>query len=91
MTSANLISFGKDYAKYLDQAILHDDVININTENGNAVVISEQYYRRLCETLYLKSNNGTAQEITEGMREPWDTGEVYDPEEVWTKYIVKDS
>ena len=56
--------------EYLNQAIMYNDVVNINTKNGNAIVISEEEYNGLLESLYLLSNQRVRQEIIEGMDTP---------------------
>ena len=83
MINTNATNFRKNVFGYLNQAVLHNDVININTKNGNAIVISEEDYNSLVETLYLMSHPKTAEEILEAMEESPSEGSVYDPEEDW--------
>lgn len=83
MINTNATNFRKNVFDYLNQAVLHNDVININTKNGNAIVISEEDYNGLVETLYLMSHPKTAEEILEAMEESPSNGSVYDPEEEW--------
>ena len=44
--------------------------INITTKNGNAVVLSEEDYNGLMETLHLTSVPGMKEKITEGLKTP---------------------
>ena len=51
-------------------AIEESEIVNINTKKGNAVLISENVYNALRETLYLLSKTKTKDEIIEGMNTP---------------------
>ncbi|MCI9455648.1 MAG: type II toxin-antitoxin system Phd/YefM family antitoxin [Oscillospiraceae bacterium] len=53
MINTNTVSFQQNLSDYLNQAVLHQDVINVNTQNGNAVLLSEEEYNSLKETIYL--------------------------------------
>ena len=70
MTNTNITNFRKNLFEYIEQAIEYNDVININTKHGNAVVMSEQDYRDLMETLYISSVPGLSEEIKAAMAEP---------------------
>lgn len=83
MTNTNATNFRKDLFTYLDQAILYNDVITVSTKSGNAVVLSEEDYTALLETLYLMRSGKTCEEIKEGLQEPTEAGETYTPGEDW--------
>lgn len=70
MTNVNAANFRKNLFEYLNQAVDFNDVINVSTRNGNAVVMSEEDYNSLMETLYLMSHPGTREEVLTGMQEP---------------------
>ena len=70
MTNTNATNFRKNIFEYLNQAIVYNDVININTKNGNAVVMSEEDYNALMETLYLTSVPGMKARLEEGLATP---------------------
>ena len=55
MTNTNVTNFRKDIYKLLENAIKYNEPINISTKNGNAVVLSEEDYNNLIETLYISS------------------------------------
>ena len=55
MTNTNITNFRKDIYKLLENAIKYNEPINISTKNGNAVVLSEEDYNNLIETLYISS------------------------------------
>ena len=69
MTNTNATNFRKNIFEYLNQAVEYNDVINITTKNGNAVVLSESDYNSLLETVYLMSHLATRDTILEGMEE----------------------
>lgn len=54
----------------LEQTIKYNEPINISTKDGNAVIISEEDYNGLMETLYLCSSPGMKESILEGMQTP---------------------
>ena len=55
MTNINATNLRKNLFEFLDTAISYNDVINVNTKKGNAIIISEQEYNGLLETVYLNS------------------------------------
>ena len=70
MTNTNATNFRKNIFEYLNQAVMYNDVININTKNGNAIVMSEEDYNALMETLYLTSVPGMKARLEEGLATP---------------------
>lgn len=70
MTNINITNFRKDIYELLEQTIKYNEIINVTTKNGNAIVISEEDYNNLIETLYISSIPGLKQDIMEGMKEP---------------------
>mgnify|MGYP002561621978 FL=1 len=72
MTNINITNLRKNLFDYINQAIEFNDVINVNTKNGNAVILSEEDYNSLMETLYLSSVPGLVEKIKEGESEPVD-------------------
>ena len=83
MTNVNATNFRKNMFEYLSSAILHNNVVNVNTKDGNAIVLSEEDYTGIIETLNLLSNKRTADEIFASMAEPIDEGEEYNKDEEW--------
>ncbi len=55
MTNTNITNFRKDIYKLLENTIKYNEPINISTKDGNAVVLSEEDYNNLIETLYISS------------------------------------
>lgn len=67
MTNINATNLRKDLFNYLDTAIVYNDVINVSTKKGNAVIISEAEYNGLLETLYLLSVPGMKDKLIDGL------------------------
>lgn len=70
MTNTNATNFRKNLFEYLNSAVEFNDVINVNTKKGNAIIISESEYNNLVETLYLSSSPKTKEQILEGLNTP---------------------
>ena len=83
MTNTNITSFRKNIFSFVDQAVTYGEVINVNTKNGNAVLLSEEDYRNMMETLHLSVIPGMVESIQKAAEEPLDTCVPYDPSEPW--------
>lgn len=70
MTSTNITNFRKNVFQYMEQTVKHNELLNIHTKEGNAVLLSEEDYRGIMETLYLVSAPGMREKIMSGMEEP---------------------
>ena len=70
MTNVNVTNFRKKIFEFLDHTIRFNEPINITTKNGNAVVLSEEDYNGLMETVYLCSIPGMKESIIEGLNTP---------------------
>jgi len=69
MTNTNITNFRKKIYELLEQTIKYNEPINISTKNGNAVVLSEEDYNNIMETLYISSIPGLKDDIIEGLKE----------------------
>lgn len=65
MTNTNVTTFRKDIYNLLEQTIKYNEPLNISTKNGNVVVLSEEDYNNIMETLYIMSVSGLKDEIIE--------------------------
>lgn len=83
MTNTNITSFRKNIFSFVDQAVTYGEVINVNTKNGNAVLLSEEDYRNMMETLHLSVIPSMVESIQKAAEEPLDTCVPYDPSEPW--------
>lgn len=67
MSTTNATNLRKHLFDYLNSAIEFNDIIKVNTKKGNAVILSEQEYNGLMETLYLCSVPGMKERLTDGL------------------------
>lgn len=70
MINTNATNFRKQLFELIDQTINYNVPINISTKNGNAILISEEEYNNLKETLYLNSIPELTEKIIEGINTP---------------------
>ena len=55
MLNTNITNFRKNIFALLEQTIKFNEPVNVSTKDGNAVIISEDDYNGLMETLYISS------------------------------------
>ncbi len=67
MLNTNVTNFRKNIFGILQQAIKYNEPVNISTKEGNAVILSEEEYNDMIETLYLSSFPATKEKIIEGL------------------------
>lgn len=70
MLNTNVTNFRKNIFSVLEQTIKYNETVNISTKDGNAVVMSEEDYRGVMETLYLLSSPELKEKILEGKATP---------------------
>ena len=83
MTNTNITAFRKNVFDYVEQAVTYGEVVNVSTKNGNAVIISEEDYNSMLETLHLCSIHSMEQSIKAASAEQREDCTPYDPNEVW--------
>lgn len=66
MENVNATNFRKNIFEYLNSAVSFGDVINVSTKSGNAILISEDEYKALIETVYLLSIPGMKEKLIDG-------------------------
>lgn len=67
MTNTNATNFRKNMFEYLNLAVDYNDVVHVSTKSGNAVVMNEDDYNGIMETLQLLSAPGMKERMTEGI------------------------
>lgn len=72
MLNTNITNFRKHLFGLFEQTIKFNEPVNISTKDGNAVLISEDDYNGLMETLYLTSNPIMKEKIVDGLNTPLD-------------------
>ena len=80
MYNTNVTNARANLYNLINMAIDNNEVININTKNGNAVLISEEDYNSLIETLFLSSDPDYKKSLIKGKEIPLE--ECIDEEEI---------
>ena len=70
MLDKNITNFRKNILSLTKQTIKYNEPMNVSTKDGNAVIISEDDYNSLVETIYLSSNQKQREKIIEGLNTP---------------------
>lgn len=66
----NITNARAELFKLASSCIKYNNVININTKEGNVVMLSEEDYNNLIETLYLAGIPNLLESIVEGVNTP---------------------
>lgn len=72
MLNTNVTNFRKNVFNMVEQTVKYGEPLNISTKDGNAVLLSEDDYNGLMETLYLVSAPNMRKELMDGMNTPPD-------------------
>lgn len=70
MKSITVANFSKNIFNVLNRAIINHEPFSVSTDKGNAVILSDEDYRGMKETLYLLSVPGMKEKLLAGMAEP---------------------
>ena len=70
MTTTTVTNFRKNIYSMIENTVRFNEPVNITTKDGNAVMISEEEYLGLLETLYLTSVPGMKEKLVEGLQTP---------------------
>lgn len=70
MTTTTITKFRKNIYSMIENTVRFNEPVNITTKDGNAVMISEEEYLGLLETLYLTSVPGMKEKLFEGLDTP---------------------
>ena len=65
MVNLNISNARTDLYKLASSCIKYNDVVNISTKEGNVILISEDDYNSLIESLYLAGIKGVYEDIEE--------------------------
>ena len=84
MTAISVTRARENIYQILSEVNNSSQPITITNNRGNiAVLISEDDWNAIQETLYLNSIPGMAESIIEAGKEPLEECSVYDPDEEW--------
>jgi PHD/YefM family antitoxin component YafN of YafNO toxin-antitoxin module len=65
MTSTTITKARSDLFNLIGNVVNLNDILKISTKDGNAVVMSEEDYNSLMETIYLYNQKGIVESILE--------------------------
>jgi PHD/YefM family antitoxin component YafN of YafNO toxin-antitoxin module len=72
MDTISATNFRKNIFSLLSETITYNTPLQVTTKEGSAVILSEEDYSALQETLFISSVPGLRDSITEGMNTPLD-------------------
>lgn len=72
MTNTNATALRKNLFGMLGNTIKYNETINVNTKDGNVVIISEEEYNGMIASLELSSNITLRDKIIAGKKESLD-------------------
>ena len=78
MTNTNITQARSNLFKLADRVIKFNDIVNISTKDGNVVMLSEEDYNGLIETVYLCNIPGMRDSLIEAKATPTDDCEPFD-------------
>ena len=70
MTAITIDNFKRNVGEYVNHAVSANGVFTLTTDKGNAVLLSENEYTGLLETLYLLQSQGMDSRIKEAHETP---------------------
>ncbi len=70
MITTTITNFRKNVYSMIENTVRFNEPVNITTKDGNAVIISEEEYLGLIETLSLTSVPGMKEKLLEGLHTP---------------------
>ena len=70
MIATNVTNFRNNIFSLLEQTIKYNEPLSVSTKSGSVVVLSEEDYRGLTETLYLSSVPGIKEKLLDGKNTP---------------------
>ena len=70
MTTTTITNFRKNIFSLVETAVRFNEPIHITSKSGNAVMLSEDEYRGLIETVNLSSVPGMKAKLLEGANTP---------------------
>ncbi|MDR3002249.1 MAG: hypothetical protein LBU89_13430 [Fibromonadaceae bacterium] len=70
MTTISAPAYKGSFVEVFENAAMYGYAINIWTEKGNAVIMSEEEYQNIMETLHIASIPKMKEKIIEGLNTP---------------------
>lgn len=70
MTTTNITKARSNLFELAERVVKFNDTVNVTTKDGAFVMINEEDYNNILETLYLSSNPANYNAIIEGLKTP---------------------
>lgn len=70
MINLNISNARDELYKLASSCIKYNDIVNISTKEGNVILLSEDDYKSLIESLYLAGIKGVYEDIEEAVKTP---------------------
>lgn len=70
MINLNISNARDELYRLASSCIKYNDIVNISTKDGNVIMLSEDDYRSLIESLYLAGIKGVYEDIEEAVKTP---------------------
>ena len=70
MINLSISNARKELYKLAASCIRYNDVVNINTKDGNVILLSEDEFNNLIESLYLAGVKGVYEDIEKAVNTP---------------------
>lgn len=70
MVNINISNARDELYKLASSCIKYNDVVNISTKEGNVILLSQDDYNSLIESLYLAGIKGVYEDIEEAVKTP---------------------
>ncbi len=78
MINTNATNLRKNMFELIDKTVKYNEPVNISTKSGNAVLISEEEYNNLVESLYLNSIPNMSEKLKDGIETPLEECEEFE-------------
>ncbi|MBR2764468.1 MAG: type II toxin-antitoxin system Phd/YefM family antitoxin [Blautia sp.] len=82
MTTTTVTNFRKNIYTMVENTVRYNEPVHITTKDGNVIMISEEDYLGLIESLYLISVPGMKEKLLDGLHTPLDET-IPEEEVVW--------
>ena len=70
MTTTNITKARSNLFDLAERVVKYNDIINVTTKDGSFVMLSEEDYNSIMETLYLSSIPNMQESIVKGLNTP---------------------
>ena len=72
MINTNLANAKRDFSELVDSILKFDETVTVVCQKGNLVMLKEETYRNIVESLYLITSKDIKEDIEEVIKTPTD-------------------